>query len=209
MGDNISNTSSTDKPFINKLLQYLPEFYHDVKEFTQLTEIEDVELQSVAQSISRLLDEQFVLTSSERTIKRREQQLGIQADPKTESLDFRKKRIINRYSIKPPFTVRYLQEQLDQLVGRGMTIVSVDVQNFILYVTAAIDNANVFKEVQHTVQTVKPANLLYQQNTSTVDGIGLEEHIYMQTVDWHYRLDGSWTLGNQPFTTLGPEVVIK
>lgn len=209
MGDNISNTSSTDKPFINKLLQYLPEFYHDVKEFTQLTEIEDVELQSVAQSISRLLDEQFVLTSSERTIKRREQQLGIQADPKTESLDFRKKRIINRYSIKPPFTVRYLQEQLDQLVGRGMTIVCVDVQNFILYVTAAIDNANVFKEVQHTVQTVKPANLLYQQNTSTVDGIGLEEHIYMQTVDWHYRLDGSWTLGNQPFTTLGPEVVIK
>lgn len=209
MGNNISNTSSTDKPFINKLLQYLPEFYHDVKEFTQLTEIEDVELQSVAQSISRLLDEQFVLTSSERTIKRREQQLGIQADPKTESLDFRKKRIINRYSIKPPFTVRYLQEQLDQLVGRGMTIVCVDVQNFILYVTAAIDNANVFKEVQHTVQTVKPANLLYQQNTSTVDGIGLEEHISMQTVDWHYRLDGSWTLGNQPFTTLGPEVVIK
>lgn len=193
----------------NKLLQYLPEFYHDVKEFAQLTEIEDVELQSVAKSISRLLDEQFVLSSSERTIKRREQQLGIQADPKTETLDFRKKRIINRYSTKPPFTVRYLQEQLDQLVGRGMTIVSVDVQNFILYVTAAIDNANVFKEVQHTVQTVKPANLLYQQNTSTADGIGLEEHISMQTVDWNYRLDGSWTLGNQPFTTLGPEVVIK
>ncbi|MMZ66416.1 hypothetical protein D1872_289140 [compost metagenome] len=89
-----------------------------------------------------------------------------------------------------------------------MTIVSVDVENFILYVTTNIENANIFKEVLHTIQTVKPANLVYQQNTSLNDTIGLEEHISKQEITWNYKL-GSWKLGEKPFWSLGTEVRIK
>jgi len=133
--------------------------------------------------------------------------LRIQADPLTESLTFRRRRLINRYSTKPPFTIRYLQQRLDQLIGPGLTIVSVDVQQFILYVTTNIQNATVFREVQHTIQTIKPANLIYQQETSTASTIGLEEHISKQDIAWNYKL-GSWQLGAGPFATLGPEEVI-
>ncbi|WP_206108572.1 putative phage tail protein [Paenibacillus thiaminolyticus] len=53
--------------------------------------------------MNRLLDDQFVLTSSVDGIKRREKMLGIQADSSLETIEFRRQRIINRYQMKPPF----------------------------------------------------------------------------------------------------------
>lgn len=192
----------------DRIMSYLPDFYRDIQDMTKLAETESAELESLDAAVQQLFDDQFVMTASADAIKRREQMLGIQADPATETLDFRRQRLINRYSTKPPFTVRYLQQQLDQLVGPGMTIVSVDVQNFVLYVTTNIENATVFREVSHTMDTVKPANLVYQQNTSLRADVGLEEHIAKQDITWNYTL-GSWQLGTQPFATLGTEEVVK
>ena len=188
-------------------MSYLPDYYRQIKDFTELAATESVELDDLETAIQRLFDDQFVMTASAEAVRRRERMLGIQADPQTESLDFRRKRLINRYSTKPPFTLRYLQQQLDALVGSGMTIVSVDVQNFILYVTTNIENANIFREVIHTIETIKPANLVYQQNTSLRADIGLQERISLQPITWNYRL-GSWRLGAQPFASLGTEVPV-
>ncbi|WP_230202587.1 putative phage tail protein [Paenibacillus ihumii] len=193
---------------MNRFMQYLPDIYHDVVDFVELTETESQEWISVEQAINQLLDDQFVVSASMQAIKRREKILGIQADPATETLEFRRKRLINRYSTKPPFTVRYLQRQLDFLVGAGLTIVSVDPQAFMLTVTTNLDDAAIFKEVEHTVKVLKPANMIYQQQTSLGDVIGLEERITGREIDWNYRL-GEWKLGAKPFADFGPEVVIK
>lgn len=189
-------------------MSYLPEFYREFNEFAEIDQTESVEFDDLETAIQRAFDNRFVMTSDAEAVKRREKMLGIQADPTTETLEFRKKRLINRYSTKPPFTKRYLQEHLDALVGPGMTIVSVDVRNFILYVTANIENAKVFREVIHTVETVKPANMVYQQNTSLRADIGLQESIRLRPITWNYRL-GSWQLVVQPFATLGEEEVVK
>lgn len=190
------------------IMPYLPEFYREIRDFREIAETEDIELNSLSGAVQQLFDDQFVLSSSVQAVKRREQMLGIQADPSTETLEFRKQRILNRYRTKPPFTVTWLQQQLDMLVGPGMTIVSVDVQNFVLYVTTNIDNASLFREIHHTIQTVKPANIIYQQNTSINDVIGLEEHISRQDITWNYKLNGSWKLGQKPFASYGLEVDI-
>jgi hypothetical protein len=149
------------------------------------------------------------MTSSVRGIERREKALGITANPSTESLEFRRKRILNRYQTKPPFTIRWLQQQLDQLVGKGLVIVDVDVQNFILYVRADIDDAAVFKEVNHTVLTVKPANMLYNQRTEVNESITLQENIYKSTLQRMTGLSTTWQLGITPFAVRGEEVKIK
>lgn len=189
-----------------RILPYLPDYYGEVLDFIQLARTEDLELDQLEGAVEQLFADQFVETAGLQAIKRRERMLGIQADPAVETLEFRKQRILNRYRTKPPFTVRWLQEQLDRLVGPGMTIVSVDPDRFMLYVTTSIENANVFKEVQYTLQTVKPANMVYQQNTALHDRIGLEEHVASRSVTWNYKLDGSWQLGEKPFATLGTEV---
>lgn len=193
----------------DQIMKYWSEFYQDILDFVELANTEGVELNDLQTAIQQLFDDQFVMASSEQTIKRREKMLKIQANPNTETLDFRKRRIINRYSTKPPFTLRYLQLQLDSLVGMGLAMASVHYANRILTVTADITNAGVFKEVIHTVETIKPANMEYQQNTSTKDVIGIKENISKQGIAWNYKLDGSWKLGEKPFATLEPEEVIK
>ncbi|MFJ2042255.1 putative phage tail protein [Paenibacillus taichungensis] len=193
---------------MNRLLEYLPEVLREIDDFKALTDAEIPEMDSLSAVIQKYIDDQFVMTASVEGIRRREKMLRIQADPAIEPLEFRRKRIINRQSTKPPFTIRWLQEQLDRLIGPGMAVVSVDVQQFILYVTTNIENANLFKEVQHTVQTVKPANLVYQQNTSLNHRISIKHTTKRRTVAWNYSLDGGWNLGEKPFATLGPEVTL-
>lgn len=193
----------------DRILIHLPAFYGDIEDFIRLAETETIELDLAQGAIGQLFDDQFVETSALQAIKRREQMLGIQAAPTRETLEFRRRRILNRYQTKPPFTVRYLQRQLDALVGKGMTIASVDYVNRVLTVTANVDNASVFKEVLYTIETTKPANMVYQQNTALQDVIGLEEHISMREMTWNYGLDGLWKLGEKPFVSFGPEVPIK
>jgi len=186
--------------------QYWPDYYHAIIDFIELADTQDAELDTLAEAIEQLQDDRFVLTSGTAAVKRRETVLGIQANPAVETLDFRKLRIVNRYSTKPPFTVRVLQQQLDRLVGAGITTVSADVQQFVLDVTVDIDNAAVFRELQHTVETVKPANMVYRQRTGLLDRIVLTEHVVQQPITWNCVLD-EWTLG-EPFVTLGAEVEI-
>lgn len=193
----------------DRILIHLPEYYGRIEDFKELAETETIELNLMGDAINQLFDDQFVETSGLQAIKQREQMLDIKADPTTETLDFRRRRILNRYQTKPPFTIRYLQQQLDMLVGPGMTIVSVDYENRVLTVTANIDNASVFREVLHTIETIKPANMVYQQNTALEGRIELESHIGMKEMFWNYKLDGTWKLGAKPFVSYGPEVSIK
>lgn len=193
---------------LSSIQAYWPAFYLNISDFVKIADIEDAELEQVRNAMSQLFDDQFILSAGRQAIRRREQMLGIQADDSTETLDFRRRRILNRYQAKPPFTVRYLQQQLDRLVGQGMTVVSVDIRSFVLVVTTNIDNAMVFREVQHTIETVKPANMTYRQNTALNAGIELEQQLAMKLITWNYKFDGSWALGARPFVSYGQEVPI-
>lgn len=193
----------------NRLMAQLPEFYHDILDFIELTETQESEVISVEQAINQLFDNEFVMSSNERAVRRRERMLGIQADPTRETLDFRKKRLVNRYSTKPPFTMRYLQERLDFLVGQGRAITSVDPQSFVLRVTAGIEDAALFKEVEHTVKSIKPANVVYQQETALGDTLVFSESISMRTLTRETRLSTLWRLGRRPFAVGSEEVIVK
>lgn len=193
----------------DRILIHLPSYYLQIADFVKLAETESIELDLMKNAVEQLFNDQFVETSGLQSVIRREKMLGIQADPTTENIEFRRRRIINRYQTKPPFTERYLQQQLDLLVGKGLTIVSVDVDNFLLIVTAEIVNASVFREVIYTINKIKPANIVYQQNTSINDGIELKERISRRAGTWNYKLDGSWKLGEKGFISFGQEVVIK
>lgn len=194
---------------MSKLLAEVPSELQEIIEIRELCKTEEMELVNVSMAVNQLFEEQFVMTSSEQGILRREKVLGIQADVITESLEFRKRRLINRYSTKPPLTLRFLQQRLDYLVGEGQAVVSIDSDNFILYVNVAIENAAIFKEVENTIHVTKPANMVYQQQTALKNEIDLVEHISMQTLERNTMLSTTWQLGITPFATAGEVVVLK
>lgn len=191
------------------LINYLPSYYRDILDFVELTNTEDTEVMALTKTKQRVFDNAFVSTSDTQAITRRERLLGIQANAQEETLDFRRLRILNRYQTKPPFTLNYLQQQLDFLVGQGRTRAEIDAQRFILTITTAIDDASLFKEVHHTIERIKPANVTYQQNTALQDRVVVKENVSTKAITWNYKLDGSWKVGEKPFISMGTEVVVK
>lgn len=192
-----------------RMMQHLPNFYKEIQDFRELDQTASIELDILNEAIEQLFNNQFVLTSDENAVKRREKILGIQANPVTESLDFRKKRILNRFQTKPPFTKQYLQERLDFLVGKGRAVVEVNPKTFIFTVTTSIDDAPLFKELEYTIKTTIGANLIYQQQTAMQDSICFKEYISKREITWNYKLDGTWNLGEKPFASFGIEEEVK
>ncbi|WP_057760630.1 putative phage tail protein [Cytobacillus praedii] len=190
-------------------LPHLQPIFHDIPEFMEIAITVDKEVQMLEAEIEQVFRNRFVQTANEYAIKRREKLLEIQADPETESLDFRKRRIINRQSTKVPFTLRFLQDRLNFLVGEGRAAVSADWLSSILSIAADIGDAKVFKEVEHTIKTVKPACMVYQQQTALSNTILFKEHISMRQVTRMTRLSTTWKLGSTPFAAGGKEVIIK
>ncbi len=189
------------------LLSYLPDLYFDIREFVELMATEDVEFASLQTAVDRLFDDQFVLTSSEDAVRRRERMLGILADKTIETLSFRRTRIINRFSTKPPFTIRYLQERLDFVTGApGLVLAELDVQHFTLKVSVGVENAAVLRELQYTIDTLKPANLIYQPTTYSMDRIEILDTAFSVGLDRKTKFDGSWHLGGTPFAVRREEV---
>lgn len=196
---------------MSNMIGYLPQLYREIREFVELTDTEDEEFNLLLLASGQFFADQFVDTSSATAIKRRETQLGIRADPAMETLEFRKLRVKNRYSTRPPFTIRYLQSRLDDLAGApGVAVAYLDVHNFLLTVTASIDDANVFGEIERTIYIVKPANINYLQRTGVADTLALQEHISYKVLNrTGMKLGNTWRLGVSAFGVLEPEVVVK
>lgn len=81
----------------------------------------------------RLQLNQFILTADEMGIVSFEELFKIVADPQTEDLEFRRKRLILRNSMMPPYTYFYLLDSLDSILGQGKYECEVDSDKFHLY----------------------------------------------------------------------------
>lgn len=180
----------------NEFLLSLPEHYHEIREYVELSKVYEQVFGQAKQKIDRLFDDQFVMTGSATSIQRRERMLRIQADPARESLQFRKKRIVNRLSIKAPFTERYLQQRIDYLFGIGRGRINVDVQNFILTLSASMQDALIFKEAQQTIEKIKPANMEYVATPWTRETILIQDRATVK--QWRYHKVHEFRVGMTP-----------
>lgn len=91
-----------------------------------------------------------------------EQIFKIVPDTQSESLSFRRARLLNRVSTRPPFTLRFLYQKLDELIGPGKWTVSVDYPNYTLYVESSAEDQQYATEVLYTIGKMKPAHIVYR-----------------------------------------------
>ncbi|WP_404407750.1 putative phage tail protein [Jeotgalibacillus malaysiensis] len=187
---------------------YLPTVINNIYEFRELNHSRSNEFERLQAALDLLLDRQFIMTADSHAIKRNEKIFKINANEQLETLDFRKVRLINRKSTKPPFTKRYLQQRMDFLLGKSRATVEIDHGNFILRVVTTIENAPIFTEVERTIRVTKPANMIYQQQTSIENNIQITESISKQSLTRNLRLGTTFRVGVNPFTeSEGEEIV--
>ena len=141
---------------------------------------------------------QFVVTADEKGIEQYEKILGIMPTD-TDSLEFRKRRVITRLSTTPPYTLNYLKQQLTTIFGAGNFNAWVDYGKRELYVDSFINNISLFFELETFIAKVKPANMIYIYRSLVLPKVGVSSRYLAGWGKWNYRLDGTWNLGTKPF----------
>ena len=188
--------------------ELFPSVYNGVLEISVLSETDDVLLDQSLAKLERAQLNQFILTADEETISVYEKMFSILANPTTETLQFRRERILNRMSLQPPFTMRWLQNKLDEIIGVGKWSAYVDYANRTLYIESFVVNQQWFNELRITINRIKPCNLVFVNKPLIMADVVANETIVSATQHYNYIL-GQWQLGQEPFATTDPEEVIK
>ena len=188
--------------------ELFPSVYDGVLEISVLSETDDVLLDRALAKLERAQLNQFILTADEETISVYEKMFSILANPTTETLQFRRERILNRMSLQPPFTMRWLQNKLDGIIGVGKWNAYVDYANRTLYIESFVVNQQWFNELRITINRIKPCNLVFVNKPLIMADVVANETIVSATQHYNYIL-GQWQLGQEPFATTDSEEVIK
>lgn len=109
--------------------------------------------------LERLRQNQYILTADAKGIEEFEKQFSIIPNPSTEDIEFRRLRLINRNTTKPPFTLEYLEQKLDGLLDGGYKV-DMDYPNYALNLELGLDDARLYSEIAVTVGSIKPANII-------------------------------------------------
>ena len=142
------------------MVEILEQHYYD----------DPLEAKYIRQALQRLLDgyiyelerlkiDQFILTADELGISQLEKQFDIIPELSLEDLEFRRQRLLNRNTTKPPFTLEYLEDKLAELITDGSHKVVMDYPQYALDVEIGLDNAQLYNEIALTIDTIKPANI--------------------------------------------------
>lgn len=187
------------------LLEQLPDWYAQILDYQELCLAEQPSFDAVADEIIAVADNFFFQTMDVDAVSQWERIFDIVADPTTETLEFRRVRVLNRISTKPPYTLAFLYQKLDELIGPGQWTVNVDYPNYTLYIESSAQNQSYATEVAFTINRIKPAHIVYVNTPLIQTEVLANETIELTQRTYNYNL-GGWGLGLLPFadeTSLG------
>lgn len=190
------------------LCQYWPPWFRRILDFQALCQTEGDELRAMAAAMEIVHQNLFVQTMDESTTAAWEAILHIVPNPVTETLEFRRDRVRNRLSLRPPFTLTFLYQRLDSLFGPGNWAVEVDYPNYTLYIEAAVEDQQYFSEMSITMDIIKPCHIVYISRPRVAASFLVSESITRTIGEYNYIL-GGWALGQKPFFSGDDEEVIK
>lgn len=194
--------------FDTGLLKLLPPWYREVAEYQQICNAEAQQLQTAALATQSIAGNFYFQTMNLAGVQMWEQIFNITPNPATETLAFRRARVLNRISMRPPYTLGFLYQKLDELVGPGLWSVEVDYANYALTIEAGAEDQSYWQELAYTVNHIKPAHITYISRPLIRTGILMSEEVRSAHFEWNYYL-GSWALGAKPFADMTDMEVVK
>ena len=184
------------------LLPLLPPVYRNVQDYQKICDAEKVEFDLLANSVEGIQNNFFFQTMDEDSVAQWEKVLHIVAVPEKESLEFRRQRVMTRIATRPPYTLGFLYQKLDELIGAGGWTCSITYPLYELRLATSAKNQSYYDEVTHLINKIKPAHIVFISMPYLKTGILITEQVDVQKYDYQYRL-GGWALGKKPFAEFG------
>lgn len=130
----------------DNLMSLLPPWYREILDYQEICRTEEEQLTALAEDVTGVADNFFFQTMDERAVSLWEKVFSITPDTTVEDLEFRRVRLLNRFSTRPPFTISFLYYKLDELIG-------IDRWN------ASIENYTLELEIDYEIMKNEPHKL--------------------------------------------------
>lgn len=157
-----------------KLIDYLPSFLAEYREYQQIMTIEQTEFDSILTRIDLLLENQFITSCDEGTVDRYEHMYGI-APIAGSNLEERKFNLLAKINSELPYTHKKLEEMLANLCGESGFLLSINANQYLIHVKVALEAKNNTAAVEEMLRAILPVNqafevsLLYNQHETLAD----------------------------------------
>ena len=184
--------------------EYLPTWYAGVADYQQLAEVFSAAAETLLGNVENVHKNFYFRTMDAASVAIWERALRITPSA-TDTLEFRRARIINRVSMRPPYTMDFLRGRLDELIGPGQYYAYMDAGKLVIETVAG--DAQYAIEVAYTVNHIKPAHIIYILRPVCFSNLRVASAVSKVSQQWNYRL-GAWGLGRKKFLSESDEEVV-
>lgn len=150
-----------------KIIEYLPLYLQDVREFKIIANIEDIELEKIKAQIEEILKETIVKTANSYGLTRYEKIYNIE-EPANDII-VRRYNILAKINNRVPYTINWLKNKLNNTIGEDNYRINIDYDNMIL----EIEILAVFKDIAivlyKDLREQLPANLQIAVNLFQIE----------------------------------------
>lgn len=145
-----------------KIINYMPIFLQNVREFEIISNLENEELEKLKLQIDNILKEVIVNTSEDYGLRRYEKIYNI--DVVSDDIDVRRFNIISKINNKAPFTYKWLDNKLKQLVGENNYKIKIEYHNYKIIISIVYLFGDIVETLQKDLKELLPSNLIIQIN---------------------------------------------
>lgn len=171
---------------INKLL---PNLYNNNIEMNAIVNAENTEVEEVFEiQIKNNFDNTFIAMADLNGIERFEDLFGIEADPTIEDIEFRRQRLFNRLNTTPLFTEKYLQEKLDEIIGKDIWYYNINYNNYTLDIYITRPGKAWLDELRKLLQKIMPCNIVWTIHIYSITW----QAVYDNTTSWNDLINLTW-----------------
>ena len=156
-----------------KLIDLLPEFVRQFKEFQEMMKAEEIQMNVIDKSIQKVLNNAFIEDCDEYGIKKYETLFNIKPSI-DDSLAIRRSRVLLRWNDTLPYTYRTLIRKLDIYCGVNQYTIENDLEHYKMHLHTYFNERWQMDELKEMLNRMLPLNIFLA---------------YLNTMIFQYDLD--------------------
>lgn len=177
---------------------YLPKMYDDNIEMQAIADSETIEFEkNLKSNIDNSFNNNFTSSMNLQGLERFEKILNIDPNEDTETVEFRKHRVINRLTTNIPFTERFLQIRLDEILGKDQWEYEIDYNNYYIHIRTLVPGNSWFIELMDFFNKIIPCNMEWELTLFAVNWQAIKDNFTWQSIidsdlNWQELTNGTW-----------------
>lgn len=176
--------------YIRRLADY---YRGGVLEIELIAEAEGQVVDALDAALQTLVNNQFIMTADSQGLSALEALYGLGNSP-NESIEFRRKRLIEEKSKQPPFTYKWLQQRLDVILD-GEYVIERDVRTQSLKIYVLLTKAEFLPLVADYIINIIPVSMIVS--------VDLLYNTYGDVAVKTYGALAAYEYGKIPITPMG------